>query len=70
MEQPIVYNQTDYAIYKGDTFLYIGNRRECAKFLNVKEDTINFYTTPTYKRRIKEEYNNRIIIVKMEEKTE
>ncbi len=57
----------EYAIYKGDKFLFLGNKKECAKYLKVKEKTISFYTTPTYKKRINNDYNNRIIAIKVEE---
>lgn len=56
-----------YAIYKGDTFLYMGTRKECASYLNVRENTVYFYTTPTYMRRVKDEYSQRIIVIKIEE---
>lgn len=41
----------EYAIYKGDTFLFIGTAEECAARLNVKSDFIKWLTTPTGKRR-------------------
>ena len=56
----------DYAIYKGDKFLFVGTKKECAEFLKVKEDTISFYTTPTHKSRVKDEYNNRTIVIKIQ----
>lgn len=57
-----------YAIYKGDEFLYHGTREECAKYLGVEENTVSFYTTPTYLSRFKDEYANRIIVVKVDDK--
>ena len=56
-----------FAIYKGDDFIYLGTRKECAKYLGVKDKSITFYCTPTYKRRIKSEYNNRVIVIKVED---
>lgn len=44
----------DYAIYQGDSFLFVGNVYECANYLNVKTDTIRFMTYSAYKKRIKE----------------
>lgn len=56
-----------YAIYKGDTFLFVGSKKECANYLEVKEDTISYYMTPAYKKRCKDEYINRILVIKVEE---
>ena len=56
----------EYVIYKGDKFLYIGSKKECAEYLNVKENTIYFYTTPTYSKRFMENYDsNKLIILKV-----
>lgn len=55
-----------YAIYKGDTFLCQGTKEECARYLNVKPNTIYFMTTPTYKKRHLKS-KNCLIIVKVEE---
>lgn len=42
----------EYAIYKGDDLLVLGTKQECADALGVKPDTISFYCTPTYHRRV------------------
>lgn len=42
---------TEYAIYKGDTFLFIDTPEACAKRLGIKVDSIKFMTTPSAKRR-------------------
>lgn len=52
-----------YALYKGEECLGIGTLKELAKELNVKEDTIRFYTTPTYKRRVKKSKNRRELVL-------
>ncbi|MGX4686333.1 hypothetical protein JNUCC83_05455 [Vagococcus sp. JNUCC 83] len=41
----------EYAIYKGDTFLFIGTVDECAERLNIKPTSVKFMTTPTGKKR-------------------
>lgn len=41
----------EYALYHGEQFLEIGTVKELAEFLGVKEFTIRFYATPTYKKR-------------------
>lgn len=58
----------DYAIYKGDKFLFLGTKKECADYLGVNEKTIMFYQTPTYlKRREKSKENNYLIVIKIED---
>lgn len=51
-----------YAVYKGENCLGIGTIKELAKKLGVKERTIYFYTTPTYKKRVKSGKNRREVI--------
>lgn len=53
-----------YALYKGDTFLELGTAKELANYLNVKESTIRFYITKTYKKRRKDS-NNSFIVIKV-----
>jgi len=55
-----------YAIYKGDEFLFMGTRKECASYLNVNLRTITFYTSPTYKKRCKN-YGDTIVVIIVEE---
>lgn len=42
----------EVAVYKGDDLLCMGTIRECAKKLGVRPDTITFYMTPTYRKRV------------------
>lgn len=42
----------EFALYKGDDFITSGTIKELAKFKGVKEKTIKFYLTPSYKKRI------------------
>lgn len=57
-----------YAIYKGDDFVYMGTKKECAKYLNVEPYTVYFYTTPTYRSRFKDnEDSQRIVVLKVED---
>jgi len=55
-----------YALYKGDKFIDLGTKEYLAKKLNVKPETISFYTTPSYRKRIKD-YNKTLIIIKIED---
>jgi hypothetical protein len=57
-----------YAIYKGDDFVYMGTKKECAEHLGVMPRTICFYTTPTYRSRFKDnEDSQRIVVLKVED---
>ena len=50
-------NYKEYAVYKGEQLLAVGTATECAEELNVKPETIHFYTTPTYMRRLMKRKN-------------
>ncbi len=60
-------NQIIYAVYKGDKFIYMGTKEECAEHLGVKRDTIVFYSSPTYQKRAKTEDNDRMIVIRVED---
>ena len=45
-----------YALYKGDSFIAMGTKKELADYLGVTVRTISFYSTPTHKRRNKNGY--------------
>ena len=55
----------EYALYKGDKYLFGGTIKELAKYLGVKEQTIRFYNSPCYLRRIKDR-EDRYIVIKVE----
>jgi len=52
-----------YALYKGETLIADGTKQEIAEQMGVKLRTINFYMTPTYKKRGKGDKGNRRRIV-------
>ena len=52
-----------FAIYKGDEFIDLGTLEYLASSLGVRKETILFYSTPTYKRRIKK---NGLIVFRVE----
>lgn len=57
-----------YALYKGDEIITIGTKKDLAIYLNVKESTIEYYSTSWYHNKIK--YNNlknRMYCIKIEE---
>lgn len=44
----------EYALYKGDALMIIGTIDEIANALNIKSESVKFYSTPTYKKRTTE----------------
>lgn len=45
---------TEYALYSGDEFIMIGTAEELAEYMDVKPETVRWYTTKTAERRRKE----------------
>lgn len=43
-----------YALYKGEDCLAIGTKREISEQLDIKMETLDFYTTKAYKERMKQ----------------
>lgn len=54
----------EYTLYKGNDLLAMGTIQQIAEQMKVKDRTIKFYTTPTYKRRCKDSFK-RLTIVKI-----
>ena len=54
-----------YALYKGDDVLTVGTKQELAKYLNVSIRTIEFYSSPTYRKRNNK--GNCYIVIRCEE---
>lgn len=52
-----------FAVYKGDEFICMGNRKECAEYLGVKPNTITFWSSPAHKRRTAHKKNTYLAIV-------
>ena len=46
--------KTEYAVYKGDKFLFVGTIKECAEHFKVKRDTVIFWATPSNFKRIEQ----------------
>lgn len=44
----------EYAVYKGDKFLFVGTIKECAEHFNVSKDTVIFWATPSNFKRVEE----------------
>jgi hypothetical protein len=64
--------KVEYAVYKGDTFICMGTVNECAEHMNVLPETVKFYTTPTYAKRIAKRKNarNYITVIKLDDEGE
>lgn len=52
-----------YALYNGDTFIDLGSRKYIAELLGVKESTVEFYTSPVWRRRHKHDGEGIIVII-------
>lgn len=52
-----------YALYHGDTFIDLGSRKHIARVMGVTERSVDKYTYPSYRKRIKDE-DKRIIVIK------
>lgn len=46
-------NEGIYALYKGDKFITEGTKKEIAKCIGVKVNTISYYATKAYEKRMK-----------------
>lgn len=56
----------EYALYKGENFLFIGTAEECAEQLKVAVETVKFYATRSYRSKVaKKDSNNMMIAVKL-----
>jgi hypothetical protein len=59
-------NNHIYAIYKGEEFLFVGSKEECAEYLNVKPFTIYFMSSPTYRKR-RANSKNALLTIRLED---
>jgi hypothetical protein len=51
-------NEGIYALYKGDKFITEGTKKQIAKCIGVKVNTISYYATKAYEKRMKQ-YNHK-----------
>lgn len=51
-----------YALYKGDDILIVGTKEELAKYLGVSVRTIEFYRTPSSRKRDK---GNALVVIRV-----
>ncbi|WP_419893255.1 hypothetical protein [Oceanobacillus kimchii] len=59
----ILESKQEFAIYKGDKFLFMDTLENCAKRLGIDESTVYFYSSPIYAERGNEE--NRLAAVNL-----
>lgn len=56
-------NETDYALYYGDTFIDIGEKEELKKRYEITEENWSFSTSPTARKRASSRANSRALII-------
>jgi hypothetical protein len=62
----------EYAVYKGDSLICIGTIKECAEHMDVKPETVRFYTKPSYQKRLEKRKNprNYITVTRLDDEEE
>lgn len=63
-------DETDYALYYGDTFIDIGEKEELKKRYDITEKSWSFFTSPTAKRRLSSRENSTAMIIERIEEDE
>lgn len=58
-----------YAAYRGDEFIDLGTIKQLASKFRVKEDTIRYYTSKAYRRKIAARKNAKdyLLVIKVED---
>lgn len=61
------YKKKEYAVYRGDKFLTIGNVKEIVRELGIRENTV-YRTVCSQKKHISEtRYDSKLIIIPIED---
>ena len=55
-------SQKIYALYKGEELLATGTKEEIAKKMNISKKTIQYYSTPAYRKRIMNGKKCRVLV--------
>ncbi|WP_410985306.1 hypothetical protein [Bacillus cereus] len=65
----VLTNLKEYAVYKGESLVYIRTIQECAQRMGVLPTTVRFYMTPAYQRRLAKRKNprNYLTVTELEE---
>ncbi|MEK4695553.1 hypothetical protein MKX31_16270 [Bacillus sp. FSL M8-0063] len=45
-------NLKEYVVYKGESLVCLGTIQECAQHMGVLPETVRYYTTPAYRRKL------------------
>jgi len=62
--------QCEYAVYRGEEFITLGTAIECAAFMGWKKaKNTQFFASPTYRNRIKDDGNG-LVVIKLEDDDE
>lgn len=58
-----------YALYKGDKFIDLGTKKELAEKMGYNPETIGYFASPTYYRKIAKRKNssNSLIAIRIED---
>ena len=62
------HEKREVSVYRGDDIVASGTYEECGKQLGIQARTIQWYTTPTYQRRLakrKRDNGKRLAVVKL-----
>ena len=59
MYKPVKKIIKEYALYKGENLLCIGTIKEISENLKIEPDTVRFYGTNVYKKRIAKRKKNK-----------
>lgn len=63
-------NEKYYALYKGDKFIDLGSMLYLCKKYNFRRQTLMFYKTPAYLKRIEKGYKKKLILIEIEDDEE
>lgn len=65
----VITSSKEYVVYKGESFICIGTMQECAQHMGVLPETVYFYTTQAYQRRLDKRKNprNYLTVTELEE---
>ncbi|OUB60063.1 hypothetical protein [Bacillus thuringiensis] len=68
----VITSSKEYVVYKGESLICIGTMMECAQHMGVLPETIYFYTTQAYQRRLAKRKNpgNCLTVTELEEDEE
>lgn len=65
-------NVKEYVVYKGESFVCLGTIKECAQRMGVLPETVRYYTTPAYQRKLakRKRARNYLTVTAIEENEE